>query len=552
MAKSTDFLNCSAALRKDMEGIMITNTNYNLSHTKKRNLEQQQQRSQHQSKQTAAELGADSMFNNSLDKDDDKDTIYRKQNILHTRLTTHLQERQNNYNKNFDTYPPKRNYRKKSQTQNNSSSLSTSNILQTTTTLRRAMYTGRTFTKRSTKRSFSESSAEKLHRYTTSDSSTSQEEEEDEIMMSTADKRKMTRRSLSSGLQHHHSKYQHHQMPQRNQRITQSLDAEDDGGSAFGCATLFGKHAEYVSDLIDIGIRVVLVVVFSKLETQTAFTRVIHKEEMWMYKNPRTKDYVSPLALLLAVIFGPFFITLIHSALTKDRRDFRAASWAWTLILGLNGLATSLLKISVGRPRPDFYYRCFPDGVMQLSHNGTGVDNMLELFNCTGNIREINEGLAFAGFGFITYYVGAKLHAFNHRGRGESWRLCVAITPLVLAALIAVSRTCDYHHHWEDVTIGSLIGLVVSYYIYRQYYPSIFSPHCHRAYPRGSYNNIKTMPEQSIITTRNRRRLHSYKRVPSEECGEASLLCEAQNEGFSAETDKRPLISEQKTENKWF
>lgn len=129
----------------------------------------------------------------------------------------------------------------------------------------------------------------------------------------------------------------------------------------------------------------------------------------------------------------------------------------------------------------------------------------------------------------------------------------MSITPLVLAALVAVSRTCDYHHHWEDVTIGSVIGLVVSYYIYRQYYPSIFSPHCHRAYPRGIQHNaiIKARPEPAV-PTRSRRRLHSYKRVPSEECGEASLLCEGQGDSYPADIDKRPLLSEQKTENKWF
>lgn len=129
--------------------------------------------------------------------------------------------------------------------------------------------------------------------------------------------------------------------------------------------------------------------------------------------------------------------------------------------------------------------------------------------------------------------------------------MCVSLTPLVAAALIAVSRTCDYHHHWQDVAFGSLIGLFVSYYIYRQYYPSIFSRHCHRAYPRGMHLPLKTKPEH-IIQSHNRRRLHSYKRVPSEECGEASLLCEDQAEAFAAENDKRPLLSEQKTENKWF
>lgn len=142
------------------------------------------------------------------------------------------------------------------------------------------------------------------------------------------------------------------------------------------------------------------------------------------------------------------------------------------------------------------------------------------------------------------------MHAFNYRGRGQSWRLCISITPLVLATLVAVSRTCDYHHHWEDVTVGGIIGLFVSYYIYRQYYPSIFSSNCHRPTPR--YMTRKTHPEPEVISTRQRRRLLSYKRLPSEE-RESSLLCEDQGENaFTNSADKRPLISEQKTDNKWF
>lgn len=511
------------------------------------------------------------MFNNSFGEHDDN----YHQNSLQSRLS-HIQQQQQQQSNSFDTYPPKRNSQKQlqqqqQQQQQKKTSSSASNILQTPTTTtaatKRVMSsrnsplkntnTPKFYTKRSAKKSFSETSVEKLHKYTTSDSSSSQEE--DELMMNTADKRKMTRRSLSGGLQQH--KYYTHHHTQHSQREAPGIG--DDDYDVARCTTIFGKRSQHVSDMIDIGIRMLLVVVFSKLETQTAFQRIIHSEEMWMYKNPRTKDYVSPLSLILSVIFGPFLVTLIHLALTKDRRDFRAASWTWTLILGLNGLATSLLKISVGRPRPDYFYRCFPDGVMQLNHNGSGVDNMLELFNCTGNMRDINEGrksfpsghssFAFAGFGFITYYVGAKLHTFNHRGRGETWRLCVSVAPLVVAALVAVSRTCDYHHHWEDVACGSVIGLFVSYYIYRQYYPSIFSAHCHRPYPRGIYQTMKTTPEPLTTQSRNRRRLHSYKRVPSEECGAASLLCEDQSEEYSAAAaDKRPLIKEQKTENKWF
>lgn len=225
-----------------------------------------EQRSQHQCDQTAAELEVDSMLKNSPGKDD------QVQNTLHSRLI-HFQQQKFN---NFDTYPPKRNFSKKlqhhqskyNQVQQQNNSLSSSNILQATTQKQamssrnsplKSTNTGRFYTKRLVKRSFSESSPEKLQRYTTSDSSTSQEE--DELMMSTSDKRKMIRRSLSSGLQHH--KYKHHQMSHRSQRTSQCLDGDDDdGGSVVGYSALFGTHSHYVSDMIDIGIRVVLVVVF--------------------------------------------------------------------------------------------------------------------------------------------------------------------------------------------------------------------------------------------------------------------------------------------------
>lgn len=230
---------------------------------------QEQQTSEQQNLRTAAELRADSMFNNLFSKDEEEETY--KQTTLHNRLT--YIERQK-YGNNFDTYPPKRNSNSKSlqeqyQRQQQNNSLSTSNILQTTA-LKRAMSsrnspyrnknTVRAYTKRtSAKRSFSESSAEKLNRYTTSDSSTSQDE--DELMMSTSEKRKITRRSLNSGLH----KYQHHPAQQRSRRLSQYLDyggAVDDDGNVVDCSTMFGKHSQYVSDMIDIGIRVILVVVF--------------------------------------------------------------------------------------------------------------------------------------------------------------------------------------------------------------------------------------------------------------------------------------------------
>jgi diacylglycerol diphosphate phosphatase / phosphatidate phosphatase len=36
--------------------------------------------------------------------------------------------------------------------------------------------------------------------------------------------------------------------------------------------------------------------------------------------------------------------------------------------------------------------------------------------------------------------------------------------------------------HWHDILVGSLVGLLLSYFSYRQYFPSLASPLSHRPY----------------------------------------------------------------------
>lgn len=83
-----------------------------------------------------------------------------------------------------------------------------------------------------------------------------------------------------------------------------------------------------------------------------------------------------------------------------------------------------------------------------------------------------------------------KLHVFGERGRGQAWPLCISITPIFAAIFIAVSRTCDYHHHWQDICVGSICGILISYLCYRLYYPSFSSNVSHRSYVELSVRNL--------------------------------------------------------------
>lgn len=57
--------------------------------------------------------------------------------------------------------------------------------------------------------------------------------------------------------------------------------------------------------------------------------------------------------------------------------------------------------------------------------------------------------VAFSSFGFVALYLAGKLHTFSWNGKGQSWKLFLFVLPLGAALAIAVSRTCDYHHHWQ-------------------------------------------------------------------------------------------------------
>ena len=80
----------------------------------------------------------------------------------------------------------------------------------------------------------------------------------------------------------------------------------------------------------------------------------------------------------------------------------------------------------------------------------------------------------------LALYLAGKLHLFSTRGhKSRAW---LAGAPLLGAILVAVSRTMDNRHHWQDVLVGSLLGIAVAFVTYRGYYPPLSHEHAHLPY----------------------------------------------------------------------
>lgn len=131
---------------------------------------------------------------------------------------------------------------------------------------------------------------------------------------------------------------------------------------------------------------------------------------------------------------------------------------------------TDVIKLSIGRLRPDFISRCQWDGVQ-----------------CNGIPRVIKEGrksfpsghatIAFAGMSYLIWYIAGHCRLFD---RCTSWRTkSIGITGAILSSLVATgvaySRIYDHWHYWSDILVGAGLGVLNASCFYNRHFHWITS-----------------------------------------------------------------------------
>ena len=135
-----------------------------------------------------------------------------------------------------------------------------------------------------------------------------------------------------------------------------------------------------------------------------------------------------------------------------------------------------------------------------------------------------HSSFSFSSLGYLGMFLASQLHVF--RPRGDLARLLLALSPLIGAILIAISRCEDYRHDVYDVTIGSLLGLLVAHHTYRRYYPSLKAYKCDVPYPnrqeQDSANGIGKLRDEERAVEGEELGERDSERVPLQDRRERS------------------------------
>ncbi|CAL1408627.1 unnamed protein product [Linum trigynum] len=222
------------------------------------------------------------------------------------------------------------------------------------------------------------------------------------------------------------------------------------------------------------------------------FYRFVGKDMMEDLRYPFKDNTVPTWSVPLYAVLLPIVVFICFYYRRRCVYDLHNAILGLLFSVLVTGVLTDAIKAAVGRPRPDFFWRCFPDGKDLYDRLGDVI--------CNGKASDIKEGhksfpsghasWSFAGLGFLSLYLSGKIRVFDREGHVA--KLCIVILPLLAASLVAISRVNDYWHHWQDVFAGSLLGLVVATFCYRQFFPA---PYHDEGW--GPYAYFRALEEQS-------------------------------------------------------
>ncbi|CAO3696654.1 unnamed protein product [Umbelopsis ramanniana] len=241
------------------------------------------------------------------------------------------------------------------------------------------------------------------------------------------------------------------------------------------------KHL-FLSYLKDWILVIILIVVFLVIDSVDPFYSEFplqNRRLMYSLKNDTLS--IGVLAVLAVVV--PFIIiALVSIFLVRSPLDLHNGTLGLLVSVSFTIMITEIVKLTVGAHRPDFLAVCAPRqgavdpplGLSDVSVCTRPLDYLLK--DAFKSFPSGHTSVGFAGLVYLSLYFAGKLRIFVLK-TGYFYRGFIVIMPILGAVLVGVSRITDYKHHTWDVVIAALLGTLFAVFAYRQYYPSLWSPH---------------------------------------------------------------------------
>ncbi|KAH0552788.1 putative phosphatidate phosphatase [Cotesia glomerata] len=181
------------------------------------------------------------------------------------------------------------------------------------------------------------------------------------------------------------------------------------------------------------------------------------------------------LIILSLIIIGEIF----HARKTRSSQQlltFKVPNWitliyhkAGTYLIGAitTVLIGDVIKLTIGRLRPHFWDVCVPNIDCNLATNLNRYFGPGE-FACTSNFTENdfkNARLSFpSSHSSVVTYCGVYFICYLQlRITSRNLKMLKYFLQFIIVSVIwfvSMTRISDYFHHWSDVTVGMMIGLV--------------------------------------------------------------------------------------------
>jgi len=241
--------------------------------------------------------------------------------------------------------------------------------------------------------------------------------------------------------------------------------------------------------------------------------------------HPYKDDTFSIPILMFCTVGLPVILMVCYHAYARDLKySFHQSIMGFCVSVALTMFVTSLIKVSVGRYRPDFISRCkvnvtkveeIYDSYKISSEINFGPRNLYNTSICTNpDTGVINEGrksfpsghsaFSFSTLAYLSLFLAGKIHLYD--GNYIFWKLLLVLVPNLIALYIALTRISDYRHHWQDIVVGSLIGILFSILSYFYYFPYLNSTEPYKPLQGRltKYNILSDQPGKTLPVFRDR------------------------------------------------